>query len=122
MVHDKTQQSTEKSQVNLLIHSCQHCLHHHDRFAFRSVPNIGQVVNTLTPFVNEEGRGLRIGGLDRNVSESFTNNRKSSYLDPTREKPSLIGLIPQELVKIRVTEFFERLNVYELISIQIAGK
>jgi hypothetical protein len=64
MIQDQSKQSIKERQINLLIHPREHSLHHHNSLSFGSIPNIGQIVDTLTPLVNQEWWGLGIGWLN----------------------------------------------------------
>ena len=83
MVQNESQQTIEECKVDLLIHLGQNCLHHDNAFAFACPPDISQVVDTLTPLVDEKRRWLRVGGLD-----------------PRGEQTTLVSLEEQELVEV----------------------
>ena len=61
-----------------------------------------QVVDPLTPLVNEQRRGLRVGGL---------------Y--PLRQQLPLVGLIPQVLVQVSIRDLFEGLDVVDGNEVRI---
>jgi hypothetical protein len=81
MIQNQSKQSIKERQINLLIHPRKHSLHHDDRLSLGSIPNIGQIVDTLTPLVNQEWWGLGIG-----------------WLNPGGEQATLIPLIVKKLI------------------------
>ena len=83
MVKDKPQETVEQREINLLVDFREDRLHHDVALALARLPDIGQVVDTLTPLVDEKRRWLRVGGLD-----------------PRGEQTTLVGLEEQELVEV----------------------
>lgn len=49
MVKDETQQSIEKRQIDLFVNLGENGLHEDIAFSFTCLPNIGQIVDSLTP-------------------------------------------------------------------------
>ena len=87
-------QSIEKRQVHFLVELFEPSFEHDVAFAFARVPYVLQIVQTLTPLVDEQRRGFRVGGLD-----------------PGREETTLVRLVPQVLVQVRVGDLLERFDV-----------
>lgn len=83
VIENQPKQTIEEGQIDLLIDLREHRLHQNIAFAVICLPNISQVVNSLTPLVNQERWGLGIRGLD-----------------PRREQPSFIRFKVQELIEI----------------------
>jgi len=94
VVHDQSQQPIEQGQVDLLVDLGQDGLHHDDTFALTRLPDVAQVVDPLTPLVDQERRDFRI-----------------TRLDPAGEQVSLIGLVPEEGFEVGVGDLFHGLNV-----------
>ena len=83
MIKDKPQQTVEQREIDLLVDLRKDRLHHDIALALTRLPDIGQVVDTLTPLVDEKRRWLRVSGLD-----------------PRGEQATLVGLEEQELVEV----------------------
>jgi hypothetical protein len=94
MIQNQSKQSIKERQINLLIHPREHSLHHHNSLSFGSIPNIGQIVDTLTPLVNQEWWWFRIG-----------------WLNPWRQQPTLISFVVQKLIQVGIGNLFDRLDV-----------
>lgn len=94
VVEDESKQSVEERDVNLLVDLRQDRFHHDVGLTVARLPDIGEVVDSLGHLVDEEGRGLGVGGLD-----------------PGGEETSLVGLEEQELVEIGVGDLLDGLNV-----------
>ena len=60
MVHDQTKQSVQQSKIDLLVDLGQFSLDHHVGFALGSLPNVGQVVDSLRPLVRQERRNFGV--------------------------------------------------------------
>ena len=100
-VNDEPQQLIEQSQVDLLVQLLQLGLHEDVALAVGRLPNLLQVVNSLTPLVDEEWRRFRIGRLD-----------------PRREQCALVRLVTEVLVEVGVGDLLQRLDV--VIGDQVA--
>eukprot|EP00123_Amoebidium_parasiticum_P018099 comp24100_c1_seq1/m.43516 comp24100_c1_seq1/g.43516 ORF comp24100_c1_seq1/g.43516 comp24100_c1_seq1/m.43516 type:complete len:578 (+) comp24100_c1_seq1:3557-5290(+) len=96
VVHNKTQQTIQQRQIHLLVEFVELGLEHDVALAFRGVPHILQVIDALAPLVHEEWWGLCVCGLD-----------------PWREQPAFVGLIPEVLVEVCIRDLFERLNLVD---------
>ena len=83
MIKDKPQQTVEQREIDLLVDLRQHGFHHDVTLALARLPDVRQVVDPLTPLVDEERRRLSVCGLD-----------------PGREEASLVRLEEEELVEI----------------------
>lgn len=83
MIQNEAQETVEKRQVNLLIHLGEHRFHHNIALALTSLPDVGQVVDTLTPFVHQERGWFSVSGLD-----------------PGGEQSSLVRFKEQELIQV----------------------
>ena len=94
VVKDKSQQPIEECQIDLLVHLREYSLHENIAFSLACLPDVCQVVDTLTPLVDEEGWRLGVGRLD-----------------PGWEQATFIRLEEQELIKIRVRDLFYWLDV-----------
>lgn len=94
MVHDQAQKAVEERQVDLLVDLGELRLHENVALALARLPNVVEVVDALCPLVHEQGRRLRVGGLD-----------------PGREQAALVGLEVEELVEVRVRDLLHRLDV-----------
>ena len=49
MAKDETQKAIQQGQINLLIHFGKNSLHQNIAFAFASFPDIGQIIDALSP-------------------------------------------------------------------------
>ena len=83
MIRDKPQQTVKQREIDLLVDLREDRLHQDVALALARLPDIGQVVDTLTPLVDEKRRWLRVGGLD-----------------PRGEQTTLVSLEEQELVEV----------------------
>ena len=83
MIEDQTKQTVQQRQIDLLVDLGQDSLHHDVALALARLPDVRQVVDALTPLVDEKRGRLRVCGLD-----------------PRWEETTLIGLEEQELIKI----------------------
>ena len=53
VINNKLHQSTQQGQFEFVVQFIECRLHHDGTFALRSLPNICEIVDSLTPFVNE---------------------------------------------------------------------
>ena len=83
MVQNETQETVEEREIDLLVDLRQNRLHHDIAFAFARLPDICEVIDTLTPLIHKEWRGFSVGRLD-----------------PGREEATLISLEEQELIEV----------------------
>lgn len=49
MIKDKTEQTIEQSQINLLVDLREHSLHQDITLSFTGLPDISEIVDSLTP-------------------------------------------------------------------------
>lgn len=94
MVHDETQESVEERKIDLLVNLRKLGLHQDVALSLARFPHFVQIVDSLTPLVDEERGGLGIGGLD-----------------PGREETTLVGLEVEELIEVGVGDLLHRLDV-----------
>ena len=94
VIDDQPQQSIQQRQINLFVQLLEPRFQHDVTFTVRRFPHILEVVDSLTPFVNEERWRFSIGRFD-----------------PGREEPSLIGLVPEILVQISVGDLLQRFDI-----------
>ena len=93
MIDNQSQQAVQHGQIDFFEHSFKFRLQHHDAFAFARVPDIGQVVDALTPLIHQQRRRLCI-----------------RWFNPVREQVPLIGLVPNVLIQIRIRDLLQRFN------------
>mmetsp|Transcript_15391 Transcript_15391/g.46047 ORF Transcript_15391/g.46047 Transcript_15391/m.46047 type:complete len:239 (-) Transcript_15391:180-896(-) len=94
VVKHQTQQQIQQSQIHLLVQAVELRLQHHHARAIRRVPRLVQVVDALTPLVDQEGWRLGVGRLH-----------------PVREQMSLVRLVPQVLIQVGVGDLLQGINV-----------
>ena len=70
VVEDETEKTIEKREINLLVDLREDGLHHDITFAFTCFPDVGQVIDTLAPFVNEKRGRLSVGRFDPGREET----------------------------------------------------
>ena len=87
VVEDETKKTIEQSQIDLLVHLREDGLHHYIALSLARLPNVGQVVDTLTPFVDEKRGRLSVGRFD-----------------PGREETTLVRPKEREKLMTRVEE------------------
>ncbi len=104
VVDNEAEQTVEKRQVDFVKDFVEFGLEQHHTLAVGGVPHIGEVVHALSELVHEHGRGFGVGRLH-----------------PIREQMTLIGLVPQVLIQIRVCDLLERLDVVhrDQVTVQI---
>lgn len=88
--------TVQQGQVHLLVNARQGRVHKDIALSLASLPDIGQVVDTLAPLVDKQGRGLRV-----------------RRLDPCREQVTLVSFVPQELVEVSIRDLLDGLNVVD---------
>mmetsp|Transcript_6179 Transcript_6179/g.20144 ORF Transcript_6179/g.20144 Transcript_6179/m.20144 type:complete len:665 (-) Transcript_6179:1552-3546(-) len=93
VVDDEPEEPVQQSQVDLLVDLLQLGLEHHDALAVRRVPDLLQIIHALAPLVAEQGRRLRVPGLD-----------------PIRKQMPLVRLVPEVLVEVRIRNLLEGLH------------
>jgi len=96
VIHDESQQAIQKRGIHLLIHFVHLSLNQNCGSVFSGVPHISQVVQTLAPFVHQQGRRLLV-----------------SRLHPVGEQVALVSLIPQILVQVGVCDFLQWLDIID---------
>jgi hypothetical protein len=94
VVHDETQETVEKSEIDLFVDLRQLSFHQDVAFSLASFPNFVQVVDSLTPLVDEERSGFGIGGLD-----------------PGGEETTFVGFEIEELIEVSIGDLLHRFNV-----------
>lgn len=94
MIDNQSEELIQECKIDLVIEFLELGLHQYDTLVFRDIPDISEIVDALTPFVNEKWRRLRI-----------------PRLDPVREEVSLISLIPQVLIKVRISDLLNGLDI-----------
>ena len=102
VIHDQSEQSVQQCRVNLLIHFVHLRLNQHGRLVLGTLPNVCQIIETLTPLVNEQGRRLLVGRLH-----------------PIGEQVSLVSLVPQVLVQVGVSDLLQRLYVIDWNDVRV---
>jgi hypothetical protein len=60
VIQNKAEQTVKKCKIDLLVNLGEYCFHHDIALSLTGLPNIGQVVDALTPFVDEKRWGLRV--------------------------------------------------------------
>ena len=100
MVKDKSQETVEQREINLLVDFREDRLHHDVALALARLPDVRQVVDALAPLVHEKRRRLGISGLDPSREEttfvrSVIEVRKDTI---TNERSCLLE--EQELVQV----------------------
>ena len=96
VIHNESQQAIQKRRIHLLVHFVHLSLNQNSGPVFSGVPHISQVIQTLAPFVHEQGRRLLV-----------------SRLDPVGEQVTLVCLIPQILVQVSVCDFLQWLDIID---------
>ena len=81
MIDNQSEEFVQESKVDLIVELFELGLHKDDALVLRDIPDIRQIVDTLAPFVDEEGGWLRI-----------------TRLDPVREEVTLVCFVPEVLV------------------------
>lgn len=94
VIHDETEKSIEEGEIDLFVDLAELRLDKNVGLSFTRLPDVVQVVDSLRPFVDEEGRRLGVGRFD-----------------PGREKSSLVGLEVKELVEVGVRDLLHRLDI-----------
>ena len=89
MIHYQSQYPVCECKVNLFINFLKFSLHQNYTLVFRDIPHISQVIDTLAPLVDKEGRRFQV-----------------SWFYPIREQTSFICFIPQVLIKVSICYFF----------------
>jgi hypothetical protein len=94
MINDKSQKFVQEGEVDFIIELFKLGLHENDTLVIGCIPDISQVVYSLTPLVDKKWGRLRI-----------------TRLDPVWEKTALVCLIPQVLIQISIGDLLERLDI-----------
>jgi hypothetical protein len=101
VIQNETQQSVEESEINLLIYLGQYSFHEHVTFTVTGFPDIGQIVNALTPLQMCPRSDQTI--CRSTQSTNLVNKERRRFcvrwLYPCREQPTFVGPI-HEIKKI----------------------
>mmetsp|Transcript_13888 Transcript_13888/g.19297 ORF Transcript_13888/g.19297 Transcript_13888/m.19297 type:complete len:202 (-) Transcript_13888:339-944(-) len=96
VIHDQTEESIEKGQVHLFVDSFERSLHANNAFTVGGFPDALEIVDTLAPFVHQQGRWFTV-----------------ARLDPVGEQLPFIGFVPQVLVKVGISNLLKRLHIVD---------
>lgn len=102
MIHNQSQQLVEEGEVDLVVEFLELGLHEHDGLALAHVPHVGEVVDPLAPLIHEQWGWLGVTGLD-----------------PGGEEPAFVGLIPEVLVEVGVSDLLYRLDVVDRDQVRV---
>ena len=94
VIHDQAEKPVQQCWVHFLVDFVHLGLNQDRRTVVGCVPDVCEIVESLTPFVDKQRGRLLVGRLD-----------------PVREQVSLVGLVPQVLVQVGVCDLLKRLDV-----------